>query len=726
MVGFPFFKQRDQKDCGATCLRMISKYYGKVYSMQYLRNKTYTGHNGTSFLHISSGAESIGYRTIPAKMSFQELSKAFSSPCIVHWKQNHFVVVYKIKSGKIFVADPALGKVEYDRETFVKGWSIKATSDQPVGGVLFIEPTPNLLEEEEEKSIGFSFFLSYFKRYKSYYVRIVFGMLAISMITFMLPFLTQAVVDIGIGNQNISFINLMLIAQLTLSLSTTLISFIQSWIFLHVGVRIGISIAIDYLAKLLRLKLPYLETKMIGDLMQRMGDNSRIQGFISSTTLGTIFSFINLIVFSIVMASYNAKILLIFLTGSGIYSFWVFLFVNKRKEYDRKRFEQNSASQTAIIQMFNGLKEIKLHNYEKQKRWEWERIQVKTYKLSMKQMLLGQYQQAGAFMIEQSKNIFISYTVANSVISGEITLGMMMSTQFILGQMGAPIQKLIGFINSYQDAKISLERIGEIHNQETEISSDQGTIKYYAPEGKRSIYFNNVTFDYDGAAFKPALKDATIEIPEGKFTAIVGGSGSGKTTLLKLLVKFYDIKKGAISVGDIKLSKISPDVWRDQCGIVWQEGFLFSESIERNIALSEEDISIDRLQWAARMANIQEFIESLPLGYSTKIGENGLTISQGQKQRLLIARALYKEPHFYFFDEATSALDADNEKVIMNNILTNLSNRTVIFISHRLSTIKNADKIIVLKDGAVAEEGIHEDLIQKKGVYFNLVENQLC
>lgn len=724
---FPSLKQQDQNDCGPTCLKMICKYYEVNVSIEYLRELSYVTYYGTSMLSLSRSAEQLGFRTISSKLTLKNFIKNFSLPTIIHWKQHHFIVVYKIKKNKIYVSDPAIGKITYDIDSFLDGWSGEQNIDS-IGFVLFIEATPDIYENERgEKGISFSYFLGYFKGFKKQYVQIVLGMIASMLITFVTPFITQSIVDVGINGRNMGFINLMLIAQLVLASSSIIIGFIQNWLFMHMGTRISLSIATGYISKVMKLSIPYLERKTIGDFMQRMSDNSRIQGFISSSTLSTLFSFLNVIVFGIIMATFDLKILAVFLLGSTLYAGWILLFIKKRKEYDYKKFDQNSQSQTSIIQIFNGIRDIKLYNFEQEKRWEWERIQSRGYLLSMKQLGLNQVQQSGAFFIENAKNITITYLVVSSVISGQITFGTMISIQYILGQMGSPLLQLIGFINSYQDAKISLQRIGEIHTQANEEADEENEDKIHNPHAikNKSIEFQNVTFSYNKLVEEPILKNVDIHIPEGKFTAVVGESGSGKTTLIKILLGFYKINRGSVKIGELDLSNLSAKMWRDQCGAVLQDSYLFSCSILDNIALNSENVQMEKVYEAARLANIHDFITSLPLAYKTKIGENGLTLSQGQKQRIFIARIIYKDPGFLFFDEATNALDSENESTIMKNISEKLGGKTIIFVSHRLSAIKRADNIIVMKDGEVAESGKHNDLMKSKGIYYMLNKKQL-
>ncbi|MTI31234.1 peptidase domain-containing ABC transporter [Xanthovirga aplysinae] len=726
MRAFPFYRQLDTMDCGPTCLRMIAKYYGKVYSLQSIREKSYISREGVSLLGISDAAESIGFRTLSAKIPFDKLKEEAPVPFIAHWRQRHFVVVYGFKRDKVLVADPGHGLIKYSKKEFLDGWLSDKEKGAEIGVVLLLEPSPDFYsieDEKGEKKNSFGFLLNYLKPYKKYIIQLFLGMVVASLLQLLFPFLTQSIVDVGIQNQNISFINLILIAQLMLFASRTAVEFIRSWILLHIGTRINISIISDFLIKLMKLPLSFFDIKMIGDLLQRIGDHKRIETFLTSSALSILFSLVNLLIFGLVLIYYDSRIFAVFFVGSLLYLGWILLFMRKRRDLDFKQFEQLSANQSNLIQLITGMQEIKLHNSEKQKRWEWERLQAKLFKVSVKGLALQQYQQVGSVFINEVKNIFISFLAAKAVIDGEITLGMMLAIQYIIGQMNVPINDLVNFMRVWQDAKISLERMGEIHSKEDE-EKDPAQKVMNLPE-KRSLKVRNLSFNYEGPHAKKVLRNINIEIPKGKITAIVGASGSGKTTLVKLLLKFYQASEGEIQLGGMNLNIYSNRVWRGRCGAVLQDGFIFSDTIARNIAVSDEYIDNEKLLEASRIANIQTFIDSLPLGYNTKIGSDGHGLSQGQRQRLLIARSVYKNPEFIFFDEATNALDANNEKVIMENLDQFFEGRTVVVVAHRLSTVKNADQILVMDQGEIIEKGDHQELTQKRGAYFELVKNQL-
>ncbi len=725
MAKFPFYQQFDVMDCGPSCLRMVAKYYGKHFSNESLREKSYITREGVSLLGISDAAESIGMRSMGVKITFDQLKKEAPLPCIVHWGQEHFVVVYKIRKGKVWIADPAFGRLEYSEKEFCEKWISTVENGEGKGICLLLQPSPDFYKDDDEKSnrTGFRFVLNYLKPYRKLVIQLLLGFLLGSLIQLVLPFLTQSVVDIGINNQDIGFIYLVLLAQLVLFISRMSVEFIRSWILLHISTRINISIISDFLIKLMKLPLGFFDSKMIGDILQRIEDHDRIERFLTAQSIGVLFSVFSMVVFSIVLAIYSLKILAIFLIGSALYFAWIYVFMKRRRELDYKRFNKLSENQSKLIQIINGMQEIKLNNYEKQKRWEWERVQAGLFKVSVKSLLLQQYQDAGSVFINETKNILIIIIAATAVVNGELTLGMMLAIQYIIGQLNTPLRQLIGFMHNAQDAKISLERLSEIHEKKDESSAETSYVKNL-PENK-GISISNLVFQYEGPRSPKVLNDINLEIPERKITAIVGTSGSGKTTLIKLLLGFYPPVAGDIKIGGTRLANFSPKMWRDNCGVVMQDGFIFSDSIARNIVVNDDIVDQERLIRAVKLANIQDYIESLPLSYNTKIGQEGVGLSQGQKQRILIARAIYKSPEYLFFDEATNALDANNEKLIMENMDLFSAGKTVVVVAHRLSTVKNADQIVVLEKGEIVERGTHDELISKKGKYFELVKNQL-
>lgn len=728
---FPYYLQHDAADCGPASLRMIAKYYGKEYSAEMLRRHCYISREGVSMLGISDAAEYIGFRTIGVRISFEQLAEEALLPCILHWNQNHFVVCYKIekkRKGKynIYISDPASQRLCYTKDEFLKCWLSTKSDNIDKGSALLLEPGVdfgNREEEVEAKKHSLSFFLNYLLPYKGQFVQLLFGMIVGSLLQLIFPFLTQAMVDWGIGEKNLSLITLILIAQLTLFLAQLSVGYIRSWILLHINSRVDISLISDFLIKLMNMPLHFFDTKRTGDIMQRIGDHGRIKGFLMGNSMSILFSLANFIIFAGILAYYNIKILTIFLIGNTFYVLWILYFMKYRRELDIKRFNQASNEQNKIIQLIQGMQDIKLNNCEKQKRWEWERVQVNLFKISVRGLTIGQIQQAGTVFFTQTTHILISFIAARAVVEGQMTLGMMMSLTYIIGQVSAPIGDFIGFAQALQDAKISLERLNEIHAQEDE-EQDIANKTSSLPKDK-SICIDHLRFSYDGSERNYALDDVSLVIPEHKVTAIVGESGSGKTTLIKLMQGFYQPNSGSIKIGNLNLNTINPHLWRSKTGSVMQESFIFSDSIANNIALNTDDVDTERLYHAAIMANADEFISALPLGYNTKIGMEGSGVSQGQRQRLLIARAIYKNPEYIFFDEATNSLDATNERTIMDNLHEFYKGRTVIIAAHRLSTVKDADQIVVMKQGHIVEIGTHEELVEKRGNYYTLVKNQL-
>lgn len=727
---FPNYIQHDTMDCGPTCLRMIAKFYGRKYSLQTLRDRSYITRQGVSLLGISEAAESIGFRTQGVRITLEQLVQNISLPCILHWNQNHFVVCYRIqgkgKKRRFLISDPANGKYEMDVQEFSKCWISTKEDGKESGTVLTLSPLPDFYKQEDspqKQEKHLSSFLRYLLPYRVQLIQLVLGMLLGSLFSLILPLLTQAMVDQGINHNNLNFISLILIAQLVLSVTQMGVGFLQNWILLHMNTRISITLISDFLMKLMKLPLHFFDTKNVGDILQRIGDHGRIQAFMTGSTLSIIFSFFNFIIFACILAYYDFFILIVFITGNMLYVLWIVFFMRYRRKLDNARFTQSSTNQSNMVQMITGMQEIKLNNCERQQRWQWESIQVKLFKISIKSTTLGQVQQIGSLFFSQTTSVFISFLSARAVVEGDITLGMMMSISYIIGQLSAPVSQAIGFAQSLQDAKISLERLNEIHNREDEEQIAENQLNVFPDYD--ILRLEDVYFSYDGADRDYVLEKLSLDIPKHKVTAIVGASGSGKTTVIKLLLGFYKPQKGYVRVGTTDLIDLKPHLWRQHTGAVMQDGFIFSDSIARNIAVGVESIDKERLLHAVETANIRNFIESMPLKYNTKIGMDGNGISQGQRQRLLIARAIYKNSEFLFFDEATNALDANNERIIMDNLKTFYQGKTVVVVAHRLSTVQNADNIIVLDHGKIVEQGTHQELSGRKGAYYTLVKDQL-
>jgi ATP-binding cassette subfamily B protein len=721
---FPHYTQTESKDCGPTCLKIIAKHYGRLLNTQKLRELSETTREGSNLLTLSDAAEQIGFRSLGVKLSLEKLEEA-PLPCILHWNHNHYVVLYKIKKGTYYVSDPAIGLIEYTETEFLKFWiGNNADKTTEEGIALLLETTPNFYESdlEEKKVYGFGILSQYVFKYKAFIIQLAIGLFAVSLLQLITPFLTQSVVDVGIHNQNMHFIYLVLIAQLFLFFGRTGLELIRSWILLHLSTRINISLISDFFIKLMSLPISYFDVKMTGDIMQRINDHHRIERILTTSSLSVLFSFINMIIMGGVLAYYNLSIFAIFFVGSFLYFLWVILFLKRREVLDYKRFSEVSQEQSKVIELINGMQEIKLHNAEKQKRWGWEYIQARLFKVSLKGLVLEQTQSIGSNFINELKNIFIIFVSALSVINGKLTIGEMMAITSIVGTLNGPIVQLIGFIRELQDAKISLARLSEIHEMDDEVQTEKDKLTEIPCD--EDIIIKDLSFRYLGSDTN-VLKELNMVIPAKKITAIVGTSGSGKTTLMKLLLKFYEPSEGDVSLGKSSLSNLSQKAWRNHVGSVMQEGFIFSDSIANNIAIGVDVIDKERLDYAANVANIKDFIDDYPLRYNTKIGSEGVGISTGQKQRLLIARSVYKNPEMLFFDEATSALDSNNEKEIMEKLNVFFKDKTVLVIAHRLSTVINADQIVVLEKGKIIETGNHTELIEKKGSYYELVKNQL-
>lgn len=708
-------------DCGPTCLKMIARYYGAHHSIEKLRDLSGINKHGVSFRGIIEAAKDIGLNATGIKITIEDL-KHVPLPVVLHWRKNHFVVLRKISSNKFFLADPGKGMLTYEQHEFLTNWE---TENEKMGFAMLLSPNEHFQKSsgKTDESVGWKYIYNNLRNHRQLIAQLLLGLLLGSIIQLIMPFLMQSLVDRGIGQRNIKFVYIIVIAQVTLFVGKMIADFLRSWILLHITSRLNITILTEFWVKLMRLPMNFFDTKLTGDIMQRINDQTRIQTFLTGPALNAVFSTVSILLFTILMLLYDRSIFFVFLFGNLIYFAWVYRFLGKRKELDFKRFDISSKNQTVVVQLINGIQEIKLNNCEEEKRFKWENIQADLFHFNIKSLRLGQGQQAGAFFINEGKNILITFLVAQAVIEGNLSLGAMMAIQFVVGQANTPIEQMVGFIQQMQDAKISMERLNEIHSLKDEESIDDGLIDNL--HSGKTIEIKNLSFRYPGAGNQYALKDINLSFIEGKTTAIVGMSGSGKTTLLKLLLKFYKPSAGSLNVGGHNLDNMSPKFWRSNCGTVMQDGFIFSDTIINNICVKEGSLDIEKLAHAIKIANIGDLIDKLPLGLNTPIGSEGNGISAGQKQRILIARAVYKNPHYVFFDEATNSLDARNEAVILGNLNNFFAGKTVIIVAHRLSTVKNSDNIILLDNGSIIEEGTHNDLIARGGAYFSLVKNQL-
>ena len=723
------FHQHDSMQCGIASLQMVCKYFGREYTLDSLSKLCFATTEGVSMLGINEAANTLGLHTACARISIAMLNEA-PLPCILHWNQNHFVVLYKIKkSKKFYVADPGKGLVAYTLDEFKQHWISTNSNGEDKGIAMFLETTPAFFtykmqgEEKIKEKRSFRFLFGYVKKYRKYFGQIILGLVVGSLLQLVQPFLTQSIVDVGIKNQDIGFVWLILLGQLMLTISRTAIDFIRRWLLLHISLRINISLVSDFFIKLLKLPMSFFDTKLMGDLMQRMNDHSRVNTFLTQQTLNITFAMLTFVVFSVVLFFYNKLVFVIFLLGSILYGGWMTLFLKRRKVLDYELFEQQAINNNKTYEFITSMQEIKLQDCEQRRRWEWEDTQADLFGVQMKSLKLQQTLEAGSIFINEVKNIIITVVAATAVIHGQMTLGMMLAVQYIIGQLNSPVEQLMNFFYSLQDVKISLERINEIHQTDDE-NGKEGLLTSIEDKNE-GIDIKNIMFKYDPHALRKTIDDVSIHIPQGKVTAIVGASGSGKTTLIRLILGYYPVLEGKINIGNTDINKLNKKWWRRQCGVVMQEGVIFSESIARNIAVDDGDIDKERLLKAAEIACIKDYVMALPLKFNTKIGRDGVGLSQGQKQRILIARAVYKNPDYIFLDEATNSLDANNERSIVEKLDKFYKGKTVVIVAHRLSTVKNADQIVVIDHGKVVEIGNHESLTAKRGAYYNLVKNQL-
>lgn len=628
------------------------------------------------------------------------------------------------------VADPAKGVIKYSFDEFTKHWTNTGNSTGK-GIVMFLEPTGNLLKHKSNKtyslknnSKALALILKYVNIHKRKFAYISFGLILGCIFQLAIPFLTQSIVDVGIKTKSIGFIWLVLIGETMIVLARLFSDVIRRRILLHISMHINISMLSDFIIKLLKLPMSFFSEKTLGDLQQRMNDHDRLQLFLTSSFLNFIFALLTFIVFSIVLLIYNKIIFSIYIVGGVLYAGYMSLFLKRRRLLDFQLFGLMAQNNSCTIELLANAQEIKLQDCETRKRHEWEDIQADSYKVRLKSLQLQQTMEIGSAFINEMKNIFITVISATSVISGSLSLGGMMAIQYVIGQLNAPLDNLMSFIYSFQDVKLSLERIHEIHQREDEDIDIDKQLQYYKNKNA-DIVIDKLTFSYERNSTIKAIDSISFTIPLHKTTAIVGNSGSGKTTLVKLLLGYYAPSSGSIFIGGENFSVFNKKWWRNQIGVVMQGGAIFAETIARNIATSGKSINEDRMRYAAHMACIDEYIDKLPFRYQTILGRDGIGLSEGQKQRILIARAIYRNPDFIIFDEATNSLDASTEHCIVNNLNKFMKNKTCVIVAHRLSTVKNADNIIVMEKGQIKEQGTHEQLIELNGIYYNLIKNQL-
>jgi ATP-binding cassette subfamily B protein len=720
MKGFPNFSQLDAMDCGPASIKIVAKYYGRNFSMKYLRDLCNTTREGVSLLDIAKASEAIGFRSLALRATYDDLYTKFPLPCILHWNYAHFVVLYRITRKAAYISDPQIGLVKYRTSEFCRSWK----RNEERGYILVLEPGHRLYKNDITATSGkVRNYLNYLIPYKRFLIQVFFGMVMGVFVSLLFPLITQSIVDIGIETKDFDFIHILIVASIVLTISSTLSNFIQSRMMLFVADRVSVSMASDFIIKIMKLPISFFERKMISDVLARIADQNRIQSFILDSLLSVSIAVLSFCVYGIILIGFDFQIFLFYTLGTILYVAWIFLFIKRRKELDYKLFDAAVVNQNEVIQLIDGIHEIKINNLQYKKKSDWEHSRIAIVDLNMKMLNLSQLQNVGTVIIDKLKNIFVTLFSAEAVISGEITLGMMLAVQYIIGQMNGPVGMLIGYVQSYQDAQISLERVNEVTREEKEEVKSVG-LPLPIPESL-SIKVEGLSFAYHPHIPK-VLNNISLEIPAGKMTAIVGASGSGKSTLIKLLLRFYDGYDGKIIVGqNTDLKSIDIDEWRANCGSILQQGKIFNDTILKNIVLDDDDIDIPRMEHAIDAANLREFINEQPLKLYTMLGYGGHGISGGQAQRLLIARALYKQPTFIFLDEATNSLDAKNEREITQHLLENFQGRTVVVIAHRLSTIKTADQIIVLDKGKVMETGTHDSLLVDGNYYLQLINNQL-
>jgi ATP-binding cassette subfamily B protein len=720
---FPICYQLDTMDCGLACLDMIARHHGREYPRQFIREVCPHDRLGSSLSAIAHGAERLGFRTLSVKISFDDLKQKAPLPCIAFWPYGHYVVVHRIRGDRVYIADPAAGLTVYSREEFEDCWLMADDDRRDWGVILLLEPDNQYQAPAPDASFTATADLwrPLSRDLKRHLIPVGAGILISLATQLALPFISAAVIDIGVADRNFSIVLIFIIAQLALLFSRLGVKLLQEWMLAYIGIRVDMKLVAQFLTKLTRLPMSFFDGKLIGDLIQRINDHKSLQQFLTQSLWQVLSAMLSLMVFGTALAFFKPILFGQFAAGAALYIIFLALFMKNQRLLNHKAFHLSAQRHGLIVEFLSGMQEIKLNNAEQQRRWQWEVAQHAIGKVQIKAQLLNYLQSTGCQAIIEINNLILTLLVVREVINGQSSLGAMVAVQYIIGQLSWPLNQIAMLLYQSHDAALSYTRAREVH----QIQNEERPASQAIPDECADIEFRNVSFSYGGGSRNLLFRDLNLTIPRGKTTAIVGRSGSGKTTLLKLLLKFYEVSGGEINLGRVNINRLSHQRWRELCGVVMQDGYIFSDTILSNIAVADEDPNTDRVAEVAREAQIASFIESLPLGYETRIGRDGVGISRGQAQRILIARALYKDPKYLFFDEATSALDAETESVIVDQLREIMSGKTAVVIAHRMSTVRHADQIILLDQGEIVEVGTHEELVACRGGYFNLVRNQL-
>ncbi|MEE1298103.1 MAG: peptidase domain-containing ABC transporter [Muribaculaceae bacterium] len=714
------FRQLEHSDCGITCIRIIAYFYGVDIPLKFLRSICDISRVGISIRDILSATKKIGFEANAVKVSAEDILK-MPLPAILYWENKHYIVLYKIKNNKFYIADPGRGKLILDNEEFLNSWLY----GNSMGLAIVLAPKEEFYNidfgiKDSSESGLFKLAKKSISKHLKRFIAVIVLSIVVMLADMITPLIFQSTIDEGIEGKDINLVWVLCLSQFLIFIGYSLSDNVINIILTKTGLKVSIDMMNEYLSKLISFPISFFDRKVNSDFIQKIEDQNRIKNFLIDFPSSAFLTGINIVVFSAMLIYYNYIIFLILLAATFLGFLWTKTFLQKRENIDYSYFYYSSNNRNNIYELINGMQEIKINNAHNIRIAKWKETQLKINELSFKTVLLKMLVNGGNSVLSRIKDIIITGACATLVIKGNMSVGEMMTISYITGRLSSPFSYILNSLNTMQDATMSYERIDEIINKPLDNKS-----KYKEHDNIQSIIFSNVSFKYPGSYSPYVLKDINITIPQGKVTAIVGCSGSGKSTLLKLMLGFYIPQKGDIYAGKYNMSDIDTDNWISRCGVVMQNGFIFSGTILENIALSDSKPDINRVKYVTNLACINEFIDTLPMGYHTKIGVTGVELSGGQKQRILIARAVYKNPSFIFLDEATNALDAKNERVIVENLNEFYKGRTVVIVAHRLSTVKNADNIIVLEGGRVAETGNHESLIAQRGAYFNLVRNQL-